>query len=87
MPAVGPSRGTWDGVRRASAYGELDSKCKEINDLYWFGPSYRVIAFTSSRHVAFLRWINCMIVRIMAFADLGSSVLLYIGQEASLLVG
>ena len=58
------SRVTWDNVRRASAYAELDSKRKEMNGLYWFGPSYRVIAFTSNRHVAFYVRLIGMIVRV-----------------------
>jgi hypothetical protein len=56
---------TWDDVRRASAYAELDSKRKETNDLYWFGPSCQAIPFTSSRRVAFCVGLIGMIVRVI----------------------
>ena len=35
-----------------------------MNDLYWFGPSCRVIAFTSSQRVAFCIGLIGMIVRV-----------------------
>ena len=55
---------TQDDVQRASMYVELYSKRKEMNGLYWFGPSYRVIVFTSSQRVAFYIELIDMIVRV-----------------------
>jgi len=60
--AMQVSMASREPVRRASVYIGLDGKCKETNDLYWFGPSCRVIAFTSSWRVAFCVGLIGMIV-------------------------
>ena len=50
QPVTGVPGTVFGGLRRTQ---ELDGKHKEMNDLYWFGLSCRVIAFTFSRRVTF----------------------------------
>ena len=74
------SRGYPGDVQRASMYVELDSKRKEMNGLYWFMPSYRVIDFTSSQCLAFCVGLIGMIVRVTRGA---LYLLLYRGEGKS----
>jgi hypothetical protein len=54
---------TQDDDWRASAYAKLDSKCKETNNLYWFGPSWlsnSLYVQSVSCLLCWIDWYDCV---------------------------